>query len=414
MTILKYFKNEKTFLRNILIALSVGTLVSFLNYIFNIYLARNFSSNYFGLYTAAIGIIYLVQIPSAAIQTAITKKVAQNREVNIKKFKIQSTIQLGIVALILSLLFLLFGEYIAAFANIPKQYILPLAIALFGAILSPIPKGFLLGLEKIGTVNIIMLLETVLKFVMGYYAISRGLDITIPILANVIPSFLTLLVVFPFLKTGSNEFAKKKISLKYKELILLFVTFFLLNMPFTLDLILVNPDIRPAYGALSLIGKIVFFASTMIAGVMVSKLANQQTKLRKKTLLISLGIAAFTGLGLSLIYFLFTDIIVQFVFNGMYNEITPYITLYAIGMSAYSISYLVINFLIINNSYRYLILLIFLTILQYVLYQINNQTLRDAFINQLIIYGILFLFTVLILIFYILKRNEKDYINIKK
>ncbi len=352
MTILKYFKNEKTFLRNILIALSVGTLVSFLNYIFNIYLARNFSSNYFGLYTAAIGIIYLVQIPSAAIQTAITKKVAQNREVNIKKFKIQSTIQLGIVALILSLLFLLFGEYIAAFANIPKQYILPLAIALFGAILSPIPKGFLLGLEKIGTVNIIMLLETVLKFVMGYYAISRGLDITIPILANVIPSFLTLLVVFPFLKTGSNEFAKKKISLKYKELILLFVTFFLLNMPFTLDLILVNPDIRPAYGALSLIGKIVFFASTMIAGVMVSKLANQQTKLRKKTLLISLGIAAFTGLGLSLIYFLFTDIIVQFVFNGMYNEITPYITLYAIGMSAYSISYLVINFLIINNFCR--------------------------------------------------------------
>lgn len=408
MNLSKYFNGERTFLRNIIITVLVGAFVSFLNYLFNIYLARNFEEYNFGLYTAAIGIIYLVQIPAAAIQTAITKKVAQKKNFDLEKFKIQSTLQLSIVAVILSVVFILLGDHIAEFANIPKQYILPLALALFGAVISPIPKGFLLGLEKIGTLNVILLLETILKFGMGYYAISNSLDITIPILSNVIPALLTLIVILPFIKTQSIEKSKEKISLEYKGLLLLFLTFLLLNMPFTLDLILVNPDIRPAYGALSLIGKIVFFASTMTASVMISRLANQEEKLRKKTILISLVVAAVTGLGISLIYSLFTDQIVDIVFKGMYSEIAQYITLYGVAMTAYSISYMLINSLLIKDSYIHVIFLILLTVLQYVMYMINNETLYDAFLNQLIIYGLLFVFVSIVLIFYIFKKNGKD------
>lgn len=408
MTLSKYFNGENTFLKNILITILVGVFVNFLNYLFNIYLARNLQSNDFGLYNAALGIIYLVQIPAIAIQTAITKRVAQKRDFNLEKFKVRSTIQLGLIAITLSALFLIFGEQIAKFANIPDKYILPLSLALFGAIISPIPKGFLLGLEKIVTLNIILILETVLKFVMGYYAISNSLDITLQILSNVVPAMLTLVFVLPFVRTGSMKLSTEKINIQYKAVVLLFITFLLLNAPFTLDLILVNPEVRASYGALSLVGKIVYFASITIAGVMISKLANEQDHFRKKTLLISLTISALTGLAISAIYFFFTKEIVSIVFKGMYSEIVPYITMYGIAMTAYAVSYMVINSLLIKDSYVHIFFLVLLVVLQYSLFQFNNDTLKDAFMNQIIVYGTLFFFVLLVLIFYILKRNGKN------
>ncbi|PKN02704.1 hypothetical protein CVU76_01565 [Candidatus Dojkabacteria bacterium HGW-Dojkabacteria-1] len=408
MTLSKYFNGENTFLKNILITILVGVFVNFLNYLFNIYLARNLQSNDFGLYNAALGIIYLVQIPAIAIQTAITKRVAQKRDFNLEKFKIRSTLQLGLVAVTLSALFLIFGEQIAAFANIPDKYILPLSLALFGAIISPIPKGFLLGLEKIATLNLILVVETILKFVMGYYAISNSLDITLPILSNVIPAMLTLIFVLPFVRTGSMKLSTEKINIQYKAVVLLFITFLLLNAPFTLDLILVNPEVRASYGALSLVGKIVYFASITIAGVMISKLANEEDQFRKKTLLISLTISALTGLAISAVYFLFTKEIVDIVFKGMYSEIVPYITLYGIAMTVYAVSYMVINSLLIKDSYIHIFFLVLLVALQYTLFQFNNDSLKDAFMNQIIVYASLFFFVLLVLIFYILKRNGKN------
>lgn len=408
MTLSKYFNGENTFLKNILITILVGVFVNFLNYLFNIYLARNLQSNDFGLYNAALGIIYLVQIPAIAIQTAITKRVAQKRDFNLEKFKIRSTLQLGLVAVTLSALFLIFGEQIAAFANIPDKYILPLSLALFGAIISPIPKGFLLGLEKIATLNLILVVETILKFVIGYYAISNSLDITLPILSNVIPAMLTLIFVLPFVRTGSMKLSTEKINIQYKAVVLLFITFLLLNAPFTLDLILVNPEVRASYGALSLVGKIVYFASITIAGVMISKLANEEDQFRKKTLLISLTISALTGLAISAVYFLFTKEIVDIVFKGMYSEIVPYITLYGIAMTVYAVSYMVINSLLIKDSYIHIFFLVLLVALQYTLFQFNNDSLKDAFMNQIIVYASLFFFVLLVLIFYILKRNGKN------
>ncbi len=405
MNLSKYFNGEKTFLKNILITIMVGVFVNFLSYLFNIYLARNLEGTDFGIYNAAIGIIYLVQIPAIAIQTAITKKVAEKRDFNLEKFKIKSTLQLSIIAVILSVIFILFGDNIAQLANIPNKYILPLGLALFGALISPIPKGFLLGLEKITTLNIILLLETILKFAMGYFAISQSMDITLPILANVIPALITLLLILPFVKTGKEVTPEKEVSIPYNGVALLFLTFLLLNAPFTLDLILVNPDIRAQYGALSLVGKIVYFASITISAVMISRLANQKDELRRKTLLISLVITAMTGLSISLIYLLFSEYIVNMVFGGLYTEIIPYVGIYGIAMTLFSISYMVINSLLIKDSYIHIYFLVLLLLVQLLLYKFNNSTLQDAFVNQLVIYGVLSIFIFFVLIFYFFKKN---------
>ncbi|HBB64413.1 MAG: polysaccharide biosynthesis protein [candidate division WS6 bacterium GW2011_GWF2_33_92] len=408
MNIGKHIREDRVFVNNILITIFFGVIVNLLNYLFSVFLARSLDASHFGLYNAALGIITLVQIPAIAIQTAITKRVASNKNFNLEKFKLKSTIQLVIVATVLSLLFYASGKYISDIANIPISYIPALTLVVFGAIVSPIAKGFLLGLEKILSFNIITLLETALKFIFGFLAIYMEADITLVILAFALPSIITSLFVLPLTKTKSDIQPTKEIKLNYRQISLIFVTFFLLNVPFTLDLILVNPEVRASYGALSLLGKIVYFGSVTIASLMISKLANSKKHLRKRTLLISLVVSGLTGITITGIYCLFSTEIVNIVFGGMYLDIVEYLVPYAIGMTAYALSYMVITSLLVDDSYIHIYFLVFVTLLQIVLYQMNNTTLYDAVINQFIVYGVLSLFVFLILIFYIFKKNGKE------
>lgn len=406
MNLGKHITVDRGFINNILITIFFGIIVNLLNYLFSIFLARNLDTTNFGLYSAVLGIITLIQIPAIAIQTAITKRVASNKNFNLEKFKLKSTLQLTAIALAISLIFFILGDYISDMANIPEKYIPVLAFVVFGAIVSPVAKGFLLGLEKILSFNIVALLETAFKFVFGFIAIYLDADITIIILSFALPSILTSVVILPLTKTKSDIKPIKEIKLNYKQISLIFITFFLLNIPFTLDLILVNPEIRASYGALSLLGKIVYFASITIASLMISKLANSKKHLRKKTLLISIVISALTGVAITGVYCIFSKQIVDIVFGGMYIDIIEYLAPYALAMTVYAVSYMVITSLLVDDSYIHIYFLIFITVLQVILYSINNMTLYDVFINQIIIYGVLSAFVFFILIFYIFKNGK--------
>jgi O-antigen/teichoic acid export membrane protein len=408
MNLSKHITQNKTFFNQILITLVIGVVVNFLNYLFSIYLARNLITNDFNIYSAILGIITLIQIPTIAIQTAITKKVASNKNFNLDEFKRKSTLQLILIALILSIIFLLLGKPIANISNIDTKYIPILSIVLFISLVTPVIKGFLLGLEKILSFNMILLFETVFKFVLGYIAISQNLGMNMIILSFCIPPIVTTIAVYPFIKTKSKEVISKEISLDYKQISLIFLTFLLLNVPFTLDLILVNPDVRASYGALSLIGKIVYFGSITIASLMISKLANSQKESRKKNLIISLIVSSLTGAVICLIYMIFTKEILQFVYNGAYLDIAKYIVPYSLSMIAYSTSYMIITSQLVNDSYSHIYLLLGISILQVVLYRLNNTTLNDVFINQVVIYGVLFVLVLFLLISNTHKSNGKS------
>ncbi len=408
MNIGKYITKDRVFVNNILITIFIGILVNFLNYLFNIFLARNLESTDFGIYNAAIGIITLVQIPAIAIQTAITKKVATNKKYDLRKFKLNSTLQLTGIAVVISLLFYLFGDLIADIANISKVYILPLTLVVFASIVNPLAKGFLLGIERILSFNMVLLLETLLKFFIGYLALYWTTDIQLIILAFALPQILSIVLILPFVKTGGKEQPTNQLKLNYKHISLIFTTFLLLNIPFTIDLILVNPDVRASYGALALVGKIVYFGSVTIASLMISKLANSKKKLRRKTLVISLLVSGVTGITISILYLIFSKEIVQIVFDGMYIEIVSYIVPYAVAMTAYALSYMVITSLLVEDSFIHIYFLILLSVLQVILFKINNSSLYDAFVNQIIVYGILSIFVFFILIFYIFKKDGKN------
>lgn len=399
---------EKTFVLHLFLTTFLGGVIGILNYAFNIVIARYTSQEIFGTFSAALGIIYLTQISAVAIQSLITKTVAKNKGNNLNKYKWNSLVIFSIMGLVFALIFFLFKVPIAQLASIPEELILYLAIAIIFAFASPVSKGLLLGEEKVVTVNLLLLGETILKFIIGIIAIKMGGNIPLLILANSVPAILSTVIVIPLLKYKQE----KDVVIKndWKEFILMIISFFLLTTPFTVDLVLVNSDFRADYSSLSLLGKIVYFACVTTSSVMFARLSNEKdTKKQKKSLLLAVGLSALIGIVLSLIFFFFGKTVITLSVGESYLNINKYMGVFGLCMTGYSVVYMIANYFITRGTYSYIFVLLFASILQIILFSLRNDSLDIVVQNQIILYAILTLLTIIFLLFNFknIQRNEE-------
>ena len=402
----KFESKEKTFLLHLFLTTFLGGVVGILNYAFNILIARYTSKEIFGIFSAALGIIYLSQISGMSIQSLVTKTVAKNKENDLNQYKWNTTLSFAIIGVVASIIFFLFKVPISQLASIPKELILYLALAIIFAFISPVSKGLLLGQEKVITVNLLLLAETVMKFIIGIVAIKIGGNISLLIVANAIPPFLTTLFIIPMIK-----FEKKKdteVKNNWKEFLLMTLSFLLLTMPFTIDLVLVNSSFRAEYSSLSLLGKIVYFACVTTSAVLFARLSNESSFTKqRKSLFLSILLSLFIGLFLSLIYFFLGEKIISLSVGDSYLKINTYLGMFGLCMTGYSIVYMIANYFIARGDYSYIWVLLSASILQITLFSTRNNYLNEVVQNQGILYTFLTLSTILFLLFNF-KRNRNE------
>lgn len=401
------------YLRNLFLTTVIGGLVGLLGYLFNVFVARYTLPEVFSVFSAATAIVYLLQIPAISIQTLITKAVGKNSKYNLNSFKWKAVLVFTIMGILFSILFFFARDWISQLASIPKDLYIYLLITLFFAFISPISKGILLGIEKIVTVNILLFIETIMKLGIGFVAIKMGGNIPLLILANAVPALLTTLFVIPLTRLN-GEGEKKDVNINYKELLLTTVSFLLLSTPYTIDLILVNTNFRAQYSAVSLLGKLVYFAAIMIASVMFARLANQKDqKEEKRTLVISLLTTIIIGLGVTLGLYLFRDTVIQMTIGRQYLSIAPYIIIFGFCMTGYALVYMLTNYFISKSNFGYIGILVLTTVLQIYLFLTRNSNLELVLRNQIIVYTVLTVLTVIYLLLnFTVKKNEEG--NIKE
>ena len=393
------------FVKNLFLTTVLGGIIGILNYLFNIFIARYTTPDIFSVFSAALGIIYLVQVPSVAIQSVVTKGIAKNKGADLDHYKWHSFAIFSVLGILFSTLFFLSRGAIADIANIPTEIVLFLAITMFFGFTSPVGKGVLLGKERISTVNLILLLETILKFGMGVVAISMGGSIPLLILANSAPAILTTIIILPLVKFKKEN--NQKIPINFKEVVLITLSFLFLSAPFMLSLPLVNPDFRAEFSAISILGKLVYFASIMTASVLFARLTNEEEEgSQKRSLMISLILSVSTGLIISFIFFLLSNFIVDITVGSQYLMIAPYVGGFGLSMTAFAFVYMTGNFFISKEYYNYLFILILGTVLQILLFIFRNETLDVVMLNQSIVYGSTAVFTVIYLIYKLRKINN--------
>lgn len=399
---------QKIFVKNLFLTTILGGIIGILNYLFNIFIARYTNQSVFSTFSAALGIIYLVQVPAVAIQSVVTKAVAKNKGADLDHYKWYSFIIFSILGIIFSTLFFLSRNIIANVANIPTETVLFLAITMLFAFVSPVGKGLLLGKERIGTVNLILLLETILRFGMGWIAIKMNGSIPLLILANSVPAILTTIVILPLVRFKKEK--DEKVNINFKELILITLSFLFLSGPFMLSLPLVNPEFRAEFSAISILGKLVYFASVMTASVLFARLTNEEVeKSQKRSLMISLGLSVSIGLFISLLFFLFNDLIIDLTVGNQYSMVSGYIGGFGLCMTAFAFVYMAANYFISKEYFNYLYILVFATILQILSFLFRNESLDMVMLNQAVIYGFMSLSTAIYLIFKLRhSRNGKE------
>ena len=391
-------EKESVFVRSLLLTTVLGGIIGILNYLFNILVARYTDQNIFSVFSAAIGIVYLIQIPAIAIQSLITKEIAKNKNKDLNSYKWYSFGIFTILGICFSVLFFLFKVKISGIASIPEDLVFFLSLTMLFAFVSPVSKGLLLGEERIVTVNLVLLLETILKFAIGALAIKYGGVVWALILANSVPAMITTLGILPFVKFRKSE--TEKIRMNFKELILMTVSFLLLTIPFSMDLILVNPEFRAEYSSISLLGKLIYFACVMTSTVLFARISNEEfANDQRKSLVISLTLSGAIGLCMSLFYFCFGDLVISLTVGDQYAGIVEYIGIFGICMTGFSLVYMIINFFISKGDYEYLIILVLTSVLQVLLFVFRNSSLHMAVENQVIVYSVLTLFIFLCLIF---------------
>jgi len=394
----KLSDKQLLFVKNLFFTTILGGIIGILNYLFNIFVARYTDQSVFSTFSAALGIIYLIQIPAIAIQSVVTKEVAREKRKDLNHYKWVSFVTFSALGVVFSSLFFLSRGLIAEVANIPGEIVLFLAITLFFSFVSPVGKSLLLGQEKIRTFNLILLLETILKFIMGWIAIQMGGSVPLLILANSAPAILTTIAILPLVKFKKES--EEKIKINFKEVILITFSFLFLNGPFMLSLPLVNPDFRAEFSAISILGKLVYFTAIMTASVLFARLTNEtEEKSQKRSLMISLGLSLSIGLFISLMFFLFRDLIIELTVGSQYLGVSKYIGGFGLCMTGFAFVYMAANYFISKEMYKYFFILVIATGLQIASFILRNDSLDMVMLNQYVVYGFMSLSTAIYLIF---------------
>jgi len=172
------------------------------------------------------------------------------------------------------------------------------------------------------------------------------------------------------------------------------VSFFLLTIPYTLDLILVNPEFRAQYSGVSLLGKLVYFAAITIASVMFARISNLTKRVEiTKSLLVALSLSVIIGLGTTAVLVLFKESIISLTIGDKYLSVAGYLWIFGLCMTGYALVYMVANYFITQRYYIYIIVLLVCSLLQVYLFSVRNDTLEMVIANQVIVYLVLTLGT---------------------
>ena len=339
------------FLSNSFIFFIGGFLASVGNYFFHFLMVRLLSVESYGELQSLLAASVIFSIPISALLVVLVRYSAHFRAKG-ETGKIYSlfslfTKRILFGVLIFSFVFVALSGYIASFLKLSSFWpVVILGASFLPMFLATINRGIIQGLEKFASVSIVSIIETFSKILFGFLLVRIGWALNGALGAIVLSCLVGYLVAFlplRFLFSCEN----KKSAIETKEMFRYFFPAFFallfLNLFYNLDIILVK-HFLPAfaagqYGAMALIGHIIFFIVGPLASVMfpmtAAAHANQSnpSKILKKTIILT----TLLGSAILLFYFLTPGFIIEILVGKKFLPIGNLLGWFGLAMFAYSL-----------------------------------------------------------------------------
>jgi O-antigen/teichoic acid export membrane protein len=331
--------------RNSMIVLIGSVSGNLLAYIYHLLVGRVLGPAKYGELGALLSMFYILNVPSGVIQTGLTKYFAvlkaRNSPGQAKTLYLQSIKTLTVFGLIGFGVIFLLNRYLAIFLNINDPLVLILLYLVFYIFLITVPNASLFsGFQRFTEMTVIMNVSSVFRIVFGIIAAYFGVLWTVA--ANAMTNLSALLMGFwPIRDIISTKSVSLTVSKKriIKYAIPMTVAMMGVTSFYSMDVVLVKHFFSShdagIYTALSVLGKIIFFASFAITSVMFPTIAERKEKGQDYSKLFWNGamIVAVISVIVTTGYFMFPELTVRLLFGKSYDDATQYIGKFGLFLS---------------------------------------------------------------------------------
>lgn len=349
---------------NSLILFSGTMFASFLNYLFHLFIGRMVSVEIYGEIESLVSLINIISVPAMTLTMVATKYAACSKadrnageSKEIMKYLNKKIFKYG-APLFLSAL--IATPYLSDFMKIESDLpVIFIWVLMFLSFFGSVNNGILTGWQKFKDVSWAGIWGAVVKLVGGIVLIKVGFALNGAIgsfLLGGIASYIASIVMLKFIIRAEDkkdgDLAKKFDTSELKQYVLpAFAATLAIAILGNVDMVLAKHNLDAVtagqFGALTIVSKIIFFATGVIGTVLFSMSAEDSHK-KNNPLLIFRNAAYlmfFVAASASIIYFVFPETVLSVLFGNKYADVAGYLGWFAILVTLYSFVNLIMQYL---------------------------------------------------------------------
>jgi len=391
------------------------------NFIYHGVMGRLLERGMLGELESLISVLYILGIPMTTISLVIIKfvseykgKDATDKIAAIYQYFRKVTWKIGLVS---SIVMLLLTPVLTNFLHLSSPSLVFLLIINFLISLFVfIDKSVIQGLTHFSILSAANCIEVAGKLILSILLVMLGFYVTGAFAGVVLSGFIVFLFTQLFI-TKKLKFSKTVFSSHreiYSFTIPVFITTLCLSLIITIDVVLVRHffpgPLSGDYSAISLLGKVVYFAISPLLSVMFPLVSEYHASGKKYShiLLYSMMLAVVMGIGVILCYIAVPNIFILLLFGKKFLLIAPYLAYFALFMVLYTLSSLLANFYLSIHKLQGIYGLLGAVVLQIVLILSFHASLWQVIYSNIIVSFLLFISLLIYYPYATAQKNNTD------
>lgn len=386
---MNFIKKNELF-RGSLILFILINLGNLINYLYQIVMARMLGPSDYGVLSVLVSFTYIFAIPTLAIQTAVSKKIAilniQKEYGKMKGLFFSFLKKLFLFSLIIFIVFGVLSLFIMKPLELPFWLLILTGILIITSFIYPLASGSLQGMKKFSALGWNTVFIFSVKILAAIILVILGFKVYGAILGFILGVIFGFLAALPYIK----EIIKSKtendgVKILTKENNLIFMSMLIFVFIYSIDVILARvffpSEIVGKYAVISTIGKIILFSTMSIGNAMFPISAERHyAKIKTTGIIKKASLYVFILCAAAVILFIiFPELIIKLLFGNLYLETAKLLPYLGITFSFMAFLNILILYRISKDEFNFLhlfILALFL-IVEIILLSLFNSTIKQ-------------------------------------
>lgn len=418
MAIKNIFKNlfKSQLISSSLIIFASGLIGNVGNYLYHLLMGRALGPAGYGTLVSLLSVVYFASAFGITLNMVVVKFASAYRArgniVSIYSMFREFNRKFLLLGIATFLLVLAGRGWLASFLKVSDYKAIILLSSMFLIrFLTPINDGLLQSFLKFPFLAANGILIVSLKLGVGLFLVKMGWSVFGAIAGIVVAGFVPYLVSFVPIRSlfkSQLEVAKVNWRKKFAYAVPVFIVVMSLTSFYTMDIVLVkhffNSSVAGFYSALGMLGKIIFFASSAITGVMFPLVVEKYESGKKyqEVLIQALILVGSISVGITAIYYIFPNFVIRLLYGTPYLEVAHLLGFFGIFISLYTVVNVLVNFFLSIHKTQVSVLVVIAALAQVGLIWIYHNSLFEVIRVSVVIMALLLCS---LLLFY--ARNEK-------